>query len=134
MGGRGTSSSLVYKWKGKEHIYGDEYETLYQYRNIKFIMLKDGASVAPLETKTKNRIYVTISKKTNKPQYISYYKDGKRYKTIDVDGKVHTIEKKKYKTHTHLGYEHDENGTRRINKGEKQMIAKVMKLWYNNNT
>jgi len=37
MGGRGASSGS-YKWKGEEHTYGDEYETLYEYRNIKFIM------------------------------------------------------------------------------------------------
>lgn len=131
MGGRGASSSISsYKWNGKNQKYGDEYTTILQHRNIKFIVVNEGATNSPLETKTKGRVYVTINKKTNKPHYITYYDyEGKRKKSIDLEVS-HKINGEWTKPHTHLGYEHNDNGKpRKISNKELKMIEKVNKIW-----
>ena len=59
MGGRGASFGRYYlgcKW----HVYGDEYHSVYQYRNIRFVKVNKGSNTAPLETMTNERVYVTI--------------------------------------------------------------------------
>lgn len=62
MGGRGASSGVSVKGKA----YGTEYATLYQSGNIKFVRYNDGAATAPMETKTKGRVYVTVNEKNGK--------------------------------------------------------------------
>lgn len=71
------------------------------------------ATTAPLETMTKNRVYVTVANKKNEPKYITYFdKENKRFKQIDLSGNIHVTAKRKIAPpHTHLGYEHDEKGT-----------------------
>ena len=48
------------------------------------------STTAPMETMTKNRVYVTISNDTGKPKFVTYYdKDNKRYKQLDLSGIAH---------------------------------------------
>ena len=59
MGGRGASSGISVK--GKK--YGTEYRTVHKIENIKFVVQNEKKPVkTPMETMTKNRIYVTIGK------------------------------------------------------------------------
>ena len=126
MGGRGSASGISDKGK----VYGTEYHTIYKYSNIKFIKpnIKD-STTAPMETMTKGRVYVTVNEKG--PKYISYYDtQNKRFKQIDLD-RPH----KGMRPHTHHGYEHNENdgkkGAANLTTEEKEMVARIKKLWYN---
>lgn len=137
MGGRGASSGIsIY---GKK--YGTEYHTIkakdengkdvyLKSGNIKFILANEqGAQKAPMETRTEDRIYVFVSnnKKFRGPRSIVYFdKNLKRNKQIDLTH-FHNGEK----PHTHLGYWHDEHGTRKPTMSERKIIAKVHKMWYN---
>lgn len=129
MGGRGSSSGI--SASGKK--YGTEYETLHQDGNIKFVRYKDGASKAPMETMSKNRIYATVNNQ-NEVRNISFYdKDNKRYKQIDLEGKPHIINGVPTLPHTHFGYIHAENGTDKLSKAERRVIDRVKKTWDNFN-
>lgn len=126
MGGRGSSSGI--SDSGKE--YGTEYETLISFGNIKFIRRTSDNTSAPLETKTKGRVYVTINQ-DGKPKFVSYYDtENKRSKTIDIDA-LH----KGIKTHVHHGYHHNEKdgpkGATKLTPKEKKMVERINKLWYN---
>lgn len=129
MGGRGASSGLSVKGKP----YGSEYHTVLKSGNIKFVKMNDSsrATTAPMETMTKNRVYVTISNDKNEPKFITYYdKENKRYKQIDLSGKSHSEGKRELRPpHTHLGYEHDENGTRALTLKERKLVDNVKKMW-----
>lgn len=125
MGGRGASSGISKKGK----TYGSEYTTLLEYNNVKFVKYNDGNATAPMETMNQNRIYVTINNQ-DKIKFITFYdEDNKRYKQIDLD----TSHKDIKGTHKHIGYEHDENGTYRLNIKEKKLVEKVRNIWYNRN-
>lgn len=130
MGGRGASSGVS---ATKAHIpYGQEYHSVLEYKNIKFVIRNQGAASAPLETMTPGRIYITIGT-DGEVNYISFYRrDGKKFKQIDVDHHEH-VEKGKNlgKRHVHEGYNHDENGSREMNPGEAKLVELVMKLWRN---
>ena len=107
MGSRGASSGR-YRKSGEWHTYGDEYHTIYQYRNIKFVKVNAGSNKAPMETMTSGRVYVTVGD-NNELISISYYSgSGKRRKQIDLRHD-HLIDGKKEKPHTHIGYLHEEN-------------------------
>lgn len=128
MGGRGASLGMSVKGKP----YGTEYKTLFSDGNIKFISINEGATTAPMETMTKGRVYVTVNKVKNVPVHITYFdKDNKRYKQIDISGHEHFIKGSKVLPHVHKGYEHDENGTRKVTTKEAKLIEKVNKLWNN---
>lgn len=130
MGGRGASSGATYKWRGKDHKYGDEYTTVLQVRNIKFVKINEGSTTAPMETRTNGRVYVTVADDDH-IKSISYYdKSGKRKKQIDLDH-PHPVNGKPSKQHTHLGYNHNENGDRLPSKREQRMIDRVNRIWYN---
>jgi len=127
MGGRGSSSGI--SDKGKK--YGTEYTTLYQSDNIKFVRYAEAESAkTPQETMTKNRIYVTVNGQNKLKAITAYDKENKRYKQIGLTGEPHVIDGKKVLPHTHLGYFHDENGTRKPSAKEKALIDKVRKTWY----
>jgi len=133
MGGRGAASGA--SKSGKK--YGTEYKTVYKSGNIKFVVANNGSNTAPMETRTQQRIYVTIDKYTNQPKFISYYdKNNKRVKQIDLD-KSHFINGKRVVPHTHHGYEHNENddsqGAAHLTQKEQKMVDKVKNLWYNYN-
>lgn len=131
MGGRGAASGR-YKWRNVWHTYGDEYYTVYQYRNIKFIEAKEGSAVAPLETQTQGRVYVTIGS-DKQPRYITYYTGaGNKKKEIDLAGPSHRVNGEIIEPpHTHNGKKHAEFGTHKPNKREQKMIDFVLEKWKN---
>ena len=132
MGGRGASLGSSYLWKGKEHTYSDEYKTLFQSGNIKFITPISGSASTPLETKTRGRIYVTINARNNIKAITYYDKSNKKYKQIDVTGNRHKINGKLELPHTQLGYDKhnaNEKSTRVLTPKEKKMIDRVIKSW-----
>lgn len=123
MGGRGASSGV--SDKGKK--YGTEYETLLKVGNIKFVKYKDSKSAkTPMETMTKGRIYVTVNNKGELTAITYYDKEGKRTKQIDLNhrhnGNI---------PHVHIGYEHSEKGTTKLNTKENKMVDRIKKIWYN---
>lgn len=124
MGGRGSSSGISDKGKP----YGTEYKSLLTYGNIKFVVKLEGSANAPMETMTKNRVYVTLDDHGN-PKCISYYdRKNKRKKQIDLDRAHHGM-----KPHTHHGYWHNENdspkGASRLTPKEKKLVALIEKVW-----
>lgn len=126
MGGRGASSGISDKGKP----YGSEYTTVLKNGNIKFVKLNEGAVTAPMETRTKNRVYVTLDKK-DEPKHITYYdKDNKRIKQIDLYPPHKGIS-----PHAHHGYIHNEwdglKGATSLTPKEKRLIAGVKQIWYN---
>lgn len=128
MGGRGASSGLSDKGKP----YGTEYETLHQSGNIKFVRYNDStAAKTPMETMSKDRIYVTVNSKNEAHSITFYDKDNKRYKQIDIEGSPHKIGESKVLPHTHQGYVHDEDGTRHLTPKEKTLVDKVKRIWQN---
>ena len=117
MGGRGSSTGVSVN--GKK--YGTEYKSLLTYGNIKFVVPLELNTTAPMETMTKNRVYVTLDGEGN-PKFISYYdKDNKRRKQIDLD-----VPHNGMLPHTHHGYFHNENdskkGAANVTTKENQLI------------
>lgn len=128
MGGRGASSGVSNK--GKK--YGTEYTTLLQSGNIKFVRYNDaGSAKSPMETMTKGRVYVTVNHKNELKSITLYDDDGKRIKQVDLRGTAHMINGEKVLPHSHVGYEHDEKGTKKLTEKENALIAKVNKIWEN---
>lgn len=128
MGSRGASSGIANN--GKK--YGTEYRTILQSGNIKFIKYNiSRMAKTPMETMTGDRIYVTVNSE-NKLKSITFYDNNKRYKQIDISGRAHVVNGKKRHVHTHVGFNHDEQGTRAITKEEWQIIRRIKHIWYNN--
>lgn len=126
MGGRGASSGMSESGKP----YGTEFRSVYQSGNIKFLISNSGSAKTPMETMTKGRVYATVNNQ-KKIKAITYYdKHNKRFKQIDVIGTPHEIDGKKELPHTHLGYVHDEHGTRKTNTKEDKMVERILKTWY----
>lgn len=128
MGGRGASSGI----SNKGHKYGTEYKTVLKDGNIKFVKYKESKSTkTPMETMTKGRVYVTVNNKNELTAITYYNNNGKRNRQIDLQ-KVH----KGIKPHTHHGYEHNENdskkGASKLTTEEIKMVDRVTKIWYNN--
>ena len=126
MGGRGASSGMSKAGKP----YGSEYHTVLQTGNIKFVQRIGDSASAPLETRTKGRVYATVNA-ADEVKYISYYDtENKRTKTIDLD-KPH----KGISPHVHHGYKHNENdgpkGATGLSTKERKMVDNVLKTWYN---
>lgn len=126
MGGRGASSGISVSGKP----YGSEFRSVLQDGNIKFVKANTGSATAPLETMTRGRVYVTVNA-ADELKFISYYDNqNKRTKTIDL-----TKPHKGVLPHTHHGYEHFENDSKKgfanLTTEEKAMVARVRKLWYN---
>jgi hypothetical protein len=128
MGGRGASSGK----SNKEKIYGTEYSAVLKSGNIKFVKSNEsGSTKTPMETMTKGRVYVTVNNKDELTAITYYDSDGKRTKQIDLQ-KAH----KGIKPHTHHGYEHNENdskkGASKLTPEERKMVDRINKIWYNN--
>lgn len=130
MGGRGASSGL----SDKDKPYGSEFHTVYQAGNIKFVVSNSGSAKTPMETMTNGRVYATVNDKNNIKAITYYDKHNKRFKQIDVTGRLHTIDGKPVIPHTHLGYVHEEHGTRVLSMSEKKMVERVLRTWYYHNT
>ena len=120
--GRGNS--------GKE--YGTEFRTIYQAGNIKYIKYNDANNATvPQITRAKNRIYAVVNAQNNVKFVVFFDKEQKKSKQIDVSGKAHHVDGKRLDTpHTHLGYIHDENGTRELTPAERKILARVLRKWY----
>ena len=128
MGGRGASSGKPYYLNGKWNKYGDEYKTVLEVDNIKFVKAKNGSATAPTETQTKGRAYVTVNNK-NELKYITYMnKNNKRLKQIDLE--EHIINGKLVDYHKHTGYNH-QGKPKEINPSERKLVEKAINLWYN---
>lgn len=132
MGGRGASSGI--SDKGKK--YGTEYHMAkvngkpLKVSNIKFIrQTKEGSVTAPMETMTKGRVYAVIDGADRINSIIYFDNNLKRRKSINLLHNHNDIKG----PHTHLGYFHAENGTRRPTTKEKKMIEFVTDTWYNKN-
>lgn len=128
MGGRGASSGV----SNKGHKYGTEYRTLLKSGNIKFVKSNEsGSTKTPMETMTKGRVYVTVNNKNELTAITYYNNNGKRNRQIDLQ-KAH----KGIKPHTHHGYEHNENdskkGASKLTTEEIKMVDRITKIWYNN--
>ena len=131
MGGRGASSGI--SDKGKK--YGSEYITLHESGNIKFVRYNDAISAkTPQETMTKGRIYVTVNNSNELKAITMYDKNNRRYKQIDITGNEHIIDGNKTLPHTHLGYFHDEHGTKKVTVKEQALIDRVKRIWYAKNS
>lgn len=107
-------------------VYEGEFMEIAQTGEVKFIKYKGGSVTAPMETRTRGRVYATLDK-NNEVKHITYYdkETGERIKQIDVRGKPHL----EMLPHTHLGYEHDEYGTRYPNAKEQKQIARILEFW-----
>ena len=126
MGGRGAASG--FSDKGKP--YGSEFHSVYQSGNIKFVVSNSGSAKTPMETMTSGRVYATVND-ADRVKAITYYdKDNLRFKQIDVSGKIHVIDGRPTLPHTHLGYVHEEHGTRDLTPKERKMVERVLKTWY----
>lgn len=133
MGGRGARFGV--SEKGRK--YGTEYKTVLQAGRIKFVKqiddrpqgkkkLKPQSVTAPMDTRTKGRIYVTVNEH-DQLTFITFYKQGKRKAQIDLTKPHNDLGV----PHIHKGYIHDENGTRKSNLQEKRLVEKVQNLWHN---
>ncbi|MBP2058969.1 hypothetical protein J2Z60_002170 [Lactobacillus colini] len=138
MGGRGAN----FRVSIKGHRYGTEFRSVFKYKNIKFVKnngldyrkgKKNKAIPAtlPLETQTEGRVYISVDNQ-NELKSIAFYKNKKKYKQIDIDHK-HKIKGKYIQPHTHLRYYNAENGTKKLTRKERKMIAEVIKVWKNVN-
>lgn len=114
----------------KSGVYGKDFYSVYEFENIKFVKPTKVNTTAPRLTQTPGRVYVTLDTE-NELKFISFYdKENKRYKTIDLDHR-HTIDGTPEKPHVHLGYNHDENGSRALDDSEKEFVEMVKKIWNN---
>ena len=82
---------------------------------------------------TRGRVYVTVNQENNIKAITYYDSSNKRTKQIDITGNKHVLRGVPTIPHTHLGYEHDEKGTRNPMIKEKKMIERVKGLWYDYN-
>ena len=123
MGGRGASSGI----SDSGRKYGTEFSTLLKEGNIKFVKYNEANNAKdPLETMTRGRVYATVNDH-NEINSINYYDSGgKRVKSINLLHNHTSITGE----HTHLGYYHKENGTRKLTSKEKKIVELVKKAWY----
>ena len=124
MGGRGSSTGISTKGK----MYGTEYKSLLTSGNIKFVVPTANNTTAPMETMTKNRVYVTLDGNGD-PKFISYYdQENKRKKQIDLDKPHFGVS-----PHNHHGYNHNENDTDKgfahLTTKEKAMVDRIINTW-----
>lgn len=126
MGSRGASSGISDNGK----LYGTEYKSILKVGNIKFVQqVEPTSSKTPMETMTKGRVYVLINN-SGVPSNIVYFDTvNKRSKQIDLKHKHNGKQ-----LHTHVGYVHDEKGTRGLLPKEKRMVDRVMHIWNNRDT
>lgn len=124
MGGRGSRSGI------SKYKYGENYNLLFQYNNIKFVSdNKKTSTSSPIESMTKHRVYVSVDK-NNDLRTVSFMdKEGNRFKRIDLKGNAHFQSGEKIATpHVQFGKE-KAYFTRKLNKKEKRLIYKINKVW-----
>lgn len=132
MGGRGASSGS-YSRGGVPYQYGDEYRTLYEEGNIKFVAIDDRHSpnrktAAPLETRTAGRIYATVNRERGGMHSISVMGDDGRVET-QIDYQDH----KGLGAHAHH-WEHPSGnpmrgGAEPMNERERRLYNRVNEIY-----
>lgn len=130
MGGRGAASGLdPYRGRdGKLFRYGDEYKTLWQDGNVKYVTPRDPNDNprVPQITRTPNREYVLVGKDGGLKSICHYDSQGKLDCQIDLDH-YH----KGMKPHAHDGFDHGEG--RPVTEAEQRTIDHVSKRWREHN-
>lgn len=130
MGGRGAGSGLdPYKGRdGKMFRYGEEFKTLWQDGNVKYVSLRDPAQAlrVPQETRTPGRIYALIGKKGDVKSICHYDNEGKIDLQIDLD-----VPHNRIRPHAHDGYRHSEG--RPVTKAEQQESDWITTRWEKHN-
>ena len=130
MGGRGAASGLdPYKGRdGKWFRYGDEYKTLWQDGDVKYVTPRDENDNprVPQITRTPGRSYALVGKDGDVKSICHYDKDGKLDSQIDLDH-FH----KGMKPHAHDGFDHGEG--RPVTDKEREEIERVTSRWEEHN-
>lgn len=127
MGGRGASVGI--SKQGKK--YGTEYKTLHSKGKVKYITPTSGSANAPMETRSKGRIYATVNKHGNIKAISFYDRNNKRSRQIDLRGTPHRVKGKAILPHVHKGYLHNEKGDRDLTRKERKIVDRIKKTWYN---
>lgn len=128
FGGRGASSGMSIA--GRK--YGTEYKTLHQTGNVKYIRYNlSMASKNPFETKATNRIYAIVNFQDEVKSIVFFDSNGMKSKEIDITGRAHKINGERVLPHAHLGYNHGENGTRKLTEEEQARVDTILNEWYN---
>lgn len=127
MGGRGASVGI--SKQGKK--YGTEYKTLYKKGKVKYVTPTSGNANAPMETRSKGRIYATVNKHGNIKAISFYDRNNKRSRQIDLRGTPHRVKGKAILPHVHKGYLHNEKGDRDLTRKERKIVDRIKKTWYN---
>lgn len=127
MGGRGSTSGFSVGKDGRpKNKYGSQYHTILESGNIKFVTKNTRDSETLMETQTSSRIYVEVGGK-DLLRVVFFDKDNRRNHVIERD-------KRTDEWHTHNGYLHSEYGEAQhepLSDDDKQILAKIKKLWYN---
>ena len=127
MGGRGASSGI----SKAGNPYGSQYSSFLTVGNIKFVIRNEGATESLMETMTRGRVYVRFDDGGTLREIIYYDNQNKRAKQIDLTHFHNGV-----KPHTHHGYEHNENdskkGAAKLTTEEAAMVERVYKIWDNN--
>lgn len=124
MGGRGASSGVSKKGR----TYGTQYHMVLEVDNIKFVAKETRQSETLMETMTKGRIYVETGG-DDLLRIVQFDEDNKRNYVIERD-------KRSDLWHVHKGYEHTEYSEKHwdpLTESDKELLAKVQRLWYNRN-
>ena len=137
MGGRGASSG-TYKLRINEDTlelhYGDEYRSLATFATtrgeVKVVeSLLFEKKKAPMETMTPGRIYAMTDHTGHISDIIFFDDNGMRAETwhIATHRKSHTHGGTG--NHKHIGYFHDEGGSRKLSKAEIRYAREVGRKW-----
>lgn len=130
MGGRGAASGLdPYKGRdGKMFRYGEEFKTLWQDGNIKYVTVRNPGERprVPQITRTPGRTYVLVGEKGQLKSVCHYGKDGKLARQIDLDHFHNGM-----KPHAHDGFDHGEG--RPMTETEIKESEHVQKRWKEHN-
>ncbi len=133
MGGRGASSG-TYMMAGKEMHYGDEFRSLATFKTsrgeVKVLENKLASNnKPPLETQTKGRIYAIVDNTGHVSDIFFYGDDGKRIESWSITTHYDSHKHHGSGSHMHRGYNHKENGGRKLNKQERRYAREVDRKW-----
>ena len=127
MGGRGARSELYDIMH--DQPYGTEYTCIAKYGRYKILRFRDGKqSKAPMETRTRGRVYAVIDEKGDIVCIVFYDKKNKRVRQIDLRHS-HRIDGVPIRPHVHVGYINDEHGTRRPTPEEHKLMTQILTYW-----
>lgn len=137
MGGRGASSG-TYRIRMNQDVldleYGDEFKSLARFSTARgeVKVLENEPSIrkkAPMETMTPNRIYAMADRTGRISDIIFFDGNGKRSEVWHISTNEKSHIHGRSANHKHIGYEHDENGFRELNKSEKRFAKEVNRKW-----